>query len=1599
MGYLTLGTWRVAASASYLWDNLCAGCVLSTNIFFNIALLKLATIAAGCRPEGNDDDGACTKHVYGLKPSSLVTTVVMVGQLSAAFLMPFVGAAVDYTDSRRLFGSASAWILAVTTLLQAVISRRTWQLVACLQVVSIASYVCHQVAVLSYLPGLSVVDGAEDEHERYRVNSMANVAALGSQMGTLGVVMALAHGHQGPARGRVLAAVAVREVFSAWQTIQKRSPAAGRFLLGYALVNGGMTGFGSLAVVFMNDHLKMESADTVAVVGLTIVFAIPAAALAVRLMDRLGARRTFVASIAYMTAVTVAAPVVLCGPSCRSLVFLFAFFWGLGFGVFYASNTSFFTELVPGDAISQFMSLYYFSAQVLSWAPPAVYTLLNQLTSETHLSLFVLAAFFAASLPTMMGPIALAPRWRSALAAFALLAVAAGDDQPCVTDRDVILVVDRSVSITKEGWNDVVLDTLYSFIDSFAPSVESNVRLGIVVFPAFDGKETRTTSAARRRREFDVGTACANGKLNDGSCECDPQGAANSTLSWPCGGWHWTPTWQALWLARRMFLDLDDVDATGLVDHDVYVVTDGAPAHIRNDDYEYSRAEKQRQRMRPTHLTLSAATDLKDTMSDLGGGDLFGVGVGPKWSDFGTYCAPFCDEGGGGLFAGNYDDDGAYSGTVTLYDFDNSDLYCGATYEEYPYGCAGGDLASKALGCDKDCAVAYDAMISGHTAAIKEARFTEIADIDALSLQAFRDDFRRALCTNTDDDFHLGDIAAPPDAALFDPSAAPTAPQFSPRPTSPPAAPRPTSPPRETAAPTEADLVTTIGLSLSSVLHAACDGDGITMADGTVLDAAWIEEHGFEMNDADHDTRCGADSRRRLGGRRLEEIATSDLDASETSVDTSSCENFTNATNATVMYFSQPTARGDLTSFGYDYLDDGALRDYDMSALQDMVLAELVTMISGELSSVLKSNLAHLNISYADLGDFGSASRRANARRAEETDDLAEGGNAHFSQFGCVTGTIGPRRLLRRGGPRARDGTEINGRFFAASLGVSTEAVETVANCGDGRRLLAANATAAPTPHSCSDVSADITMFDHEIDALSASLGRRLATKYAYIDDAEAAIAAAIARYYGLNQTAEATDACGGVSVDVAVVYYPTPSPTREPDDDDEMIATASLGSLGSTSWLAVVALTFVFWSVIPLGALRPAAPSTCSAPRRPVVPDSGLPPAPERPAKGGRCVLSGVRFAPLTPRCVAVLALGILDGNFDAGFCAIIKVCYVAKTGRLPGIVVCGLMCDVVVFAEYLSRLYVAADPVDEPKKTWADLYRDEAEDGDVEEDDVTSPLHKAASRKRWFDAPKESQDVDLELRRFFCCQNQHEWATDDGRRPLEWADLNPTDDDQRPLDSMIAEFLGTSRAFFRGRDTFPTSTAATAPRSTSCPWSAASPGPSPTSTTRTRSAPRGRRARVDAAVASRAACRRVEPPRPRLKDIVDEVLTNAREEGRPAREVFEVIDPAGARALAPADFVRGLRELDTDRLLDADGRRPTLEFLGFVEPFERHGDGKVHMAPFETYCAALQAPPWARDAASKADALPPLAASATRAPSPREPRAAAPAAFRTTF
>ncbi|KAH8077593.1 hypothetical protein JL720_9975 [Aureococcus anophagefferens] len=266
----------------------------------------------------------------------------------------------------------------------------------------------------------------------------------------------------------------------------------------------------------------------------------------------------------------------------------------------------------------------------------------------------------------------------------------------CLTDADVLFVLDRSVSIGQDNWNDAILDFLDAQVARLAPSEETDVRVGVVV----GAVAAAIASAVRGGRVHGDGESCANtGADNDGDCECDPRGGgwtayggydlgpSNSSLSWPCGGWRWTPTWHALDVARTT---LDDARGANKSTY-VYLITDGAPANTMSEDVV--AAEKTHRFKRPVHLTLEAASALKAWIAAHGGGALRGVGVGDKWTDLGSNCDPFCDEQGMGLFVGQ-----GYTGSVNMTYFDDSALYCDEAYDDHPFGCADGALAAN---CDQ----------------------------------------------------------------------------------------------------------------------------------------------------------------------------------------------------------------------------------------------------------------------------------------------------------------------------------------------------------------------------------------------------------------------------------------------------------------------------------------------------------------------------------------------------------------------------------------------------------------------------------------------------------------------------------------------------------------------------------------------------------------------------------------------------------------------------------------------------------------------------------------------------------------------------------
>ncbi|KAJ1460309.1 autophagy-related protein 22-like protein [Pelagophyceae sp. CCMP2097] len=428
-----------------LWDNAASGLVLASNLFLAVAMLRLLTQHAGC---DDDDGGVCRKGTFlGLRPSSFVTFVVMVGQLSAAVAMPFVGACVDYTGSRRRLGAASGWVMCGVTLAQAAVSREALLAVSLLQIISIASYITHQCSSLSYLPGLSrdEVTHADDARERHRVNTGHIVATLVAHLFAIIVVFALALGldwndvemarycqagvgvslaviflrvwhAEGGYEGRLVDVPATKsrpphlqhssllkvgyyELRHSWANMARNGDTRARdFIIGTSLSSASMASFTTLAVVYLHDHLALSAQQTVAAVFITLATSVPAGMAFLPIMDRFGAFKAFFGVVVFMAVVTFVAQITLCGPGCAGHLFLYSALWGFGFGGYYASNTALFVTLVPPDAEAQYMSVYYFAAQILSWLPVACYTLLNEVADQQP-ALFIIAFFLLASLP------------------------------------------------------------------------------------------------------------------------------------------------------------------------------------------------------------------------------------------------------------------------------------------------------------------------------------------------------------------------------------------------------------------------------------------------------------------------------------------------------------------------------------------------------------------------------------------------------------------------------------------------------------------------------------------------------------------------------------------------------------------------------------------------------------------------------------------------------------------------------------------------------------------------------------------------------------------------------------------------------------------------------------------------------------------------------------------------------------------------------------------------------------------------------------------------------------------------------------------------
>jgi MFS-type transporter involved in bile tolerance (Atg22 family) len=131
---------------------------IGAGAFLSTSLLRLAKEAAGCEVVGSPEQvemPECNETVYGIKPSSLLTTYTMIVGVVSSAMLPLIGAVVDYTPHRLTVGR---WVSLLYTILifpTIFLNDNTWFAVAIIQVIiSIVGWIQTSITY-AYLPELT----------------------------------------------------------------------------------------------------------------------------------------------------------------------------------------------------------------------------------------------------------------------------------------------------------------------------------------------------------------------------------------------------------------------------------------------------------------------------------------------------------------------------------------------------------------------------------------------------------------------------------------------------------------------------------------------------------------------------------------------------------------------------------------------------------------------------------------------------------------------------------------------------------------------------------------------------------------------------------------------------------------------------------------------------------------------------------------------------------------------------------------------------------------------------------------------------------------------------------------------------------------------------------------------------------------------------------------------------------------------------------------------------------------------------------------------------------------------------------------------------
>ncbi len=129
-----------------------------SNVFLSTSLITLAQRSVGC---GDNTIETCENQIYGFRPSSLITIIATASGLLSAFLLPLIGAIVDYTKHRKILGAVMAGLLVLVQAIQIGTVQSTWFVMSIFQAINGFFYQALLLTMFAYLPEIKRIVGQQ----------------------------------------------------------------------------------------------------------------------------------------------------------------------------------------------------------------------------------------------------------------------------------------------------------------------------------------------------------------------------------------------------------------------------------------------------------------------------------------------------------------------------------------------------------------------------------------------------------------------------------------------------------------------------------------------------------------------------------------------------------------------------------------------------------------------------------------------------------------------------------------------------------------------------------------------------------------------------------------------------------------------------------------------------------------------------------------------------------------------------------------------------------------------------------------------------------------------------------------------------------------------------------------------------------------------------------------------------------------------------------------------------------------------------------------------------------------------------------------------